>query len=44
VRWYITYQLSCRELVEMMVERAFNPTPTIVPQWVQHYVGEFQKR
>jgi transposase-like protein len=44
VRWYITYKLSYRDLVEMMAERGVAVSHTTILRWVQHYVPEFAKR
>jgi transposase-like protein len=44
VRWYITYKLSYRDLVEMMAERGVAVSHTTILRWVQHYVPEFEKR
>ncbi len=44
VRWYITYKLSSRDLVEMMAERGVNVSHTTILRWVQCYVPEFEKR
>jgi transposase-like protein len=44
VRWYITYKLSYRDLVEMMVERGVGVSHTTILRWVQCYVPEFEKR
>jgi transposase-like protein len=44
VRWYITYRLSYRDLVEMMAERGIEVAHTTVLRWVTRYVPEFQKR
>ena len=44
VRWYITYKLSYRDLVEMMAERGVTVSHTTILRWVQHYVPEFEKR
>src|SRR5215204_1598230 len=44
VRWYITYKLSYRDLVEMMAERGVGISHTTVLRWVQCYVPEFEKR
>lgn len=43
VRWYITYKLSYRDLVEMMAERGVNVSHTTILRWVQCYVPEFEK-
>lgn len=43
-RWYITYKLSYRDLVEMMAERGIDVSHTTILRWVQHYVPEFEKR
>ena len=44
VRWYITYKLSYRDLVEMMAERGVHVSHTTILRWVQRYVPEFEKR
>ena len=44
VRWYISYKLSSRELVEMMGERGIELAHTTILRWVQRYVPEFEKR
>src|SRR5437762_14339212 len=44
VRWYITYRLSYRDLVEMMTERGVIVSRTTIMRWVIRYVPEFEKR
>jgi putative transposase len=44
VRWYITYKLSYRDLVEMMAERGVDVSHTTILRWVRRYVPEFDKR
>jgi transposase-like protein len=44
VRWYVTYKLSYRDLVEMMAERHVDLVHTTIMRWVQRYVPEFAKR
>jgi transposase-like protein len=44
VRWYISYRLSYRDLVEMIAERAVSVAPSTIYRWVQHFVPEFEKR
>ena len=44
VRWYVTYKLSYRDLVEMMAERHVDVVHTTIMRWVQRYVPEFAKR
>jgi transposase-like protein len=44
VRWYITYKLSSRDLVEMMDERGIDIAHTTILRWVQRYVPEFEKQ
>jgi transposase-like protein len=44
VRWYITYKLSYRDLVEMMDERGIDIAHTTILRWVQRYVPEFEKQ
>lgn len=43
-RWYITYKLSYRDLVEMMAERGVSISHTTILRWVQRFVPEFEKR
>jgi transposase-like protein len=44
VRWYITYKLSYRDLVEMMAERGIDVSHTTILRWVQRFVPAFEKR
>ena len=44
VRWYVSFKLSSRDLVEMMSERGIVLTHTTILRWVQRYVPEFEKR
>jgi transposase-like protein len=44
VRWYLTYRLSYRDLVEMMAERGVTLSHSTILRWVQQYVPEFEKR
>jgi transposase-like protein len=44
VRWYLTYRLSYRDLVEMMAERGVSVSHSTILRWVQRYVPEFEKR
>jgi len=44
VRWYVTYKLSYRDLVEMMAERHVDLAHTTIMRWVQRYVPAFVKR
>ena len=44
VRWYLTYQLSYRDLVEMMDERGLKIAHTTILRWVLKYSMELQKR
>ena len=44
VRWYITYKLSYRDLVEMMAERGVRVSHTTILRWVQRFVPAFEKR
>jgi len=44
VRWYLTFKLSSRDLVQMMTERGITLTHTTILRWVQRYVPEFEKR
>ena len=44
VRWYLSYELSSRDLVEMMSERGVPLSHTTILRWVQRYVPFFEKR
>jgi transposase-like protein len=44
VRWYISYRLSYRDLVEMMTERGVQVAHTTILRWVLRYVPEYEKR
>jgi transposase, IS6 family len=44
VRWYCRYQLSYRDLEEMMRERELNVDHTTIFRWVQRYAPEINKR
>jgi transposase-like protein len=44
VRWYITYQLSYRDLAAMMAERGVVVTHTTIMRWVLRYVPEYEER
>jgi transposase-like protein len=44
VRWYLTYRLSYRDLVEMMAERGIILSHSTILRWVQRYVPEFEQR
>ena len=38
VRWYLTFKLSSRDLVQMMAERGIGLAHTTILRWVQRYV------
>jgi transposase-like protein len=44
VRWYLTFKLSSRDLVQMMAERGITLAHTTILRWVQRYVPDFEKR
>lgn len=44
VRWYLRYQLSYRDLEEMMNERGLSVDHTTIYRWVQKYAPEINKR
>jgi IS6 family transposase len=44
VRWYCRYQLSYRDLEEMMRERGLSVDHTTLFRWVQRYAPEINKR
>jgi len=42
VRWYISYRLSYRDLVELMADRGVALSHTTIMRWVIRYVPEFE--
>lgn len=44
LRWYITYKLSYRDVVDLMAERGIDVSHTTILRWVQCYVPESEKR
>ncbi|MFB9759094.1 IS6 family transposase [Ectobacillus funiculus] len=44
VRWYLRYNLSFRDLVEMMEERGLSMAHTTIMRWVHQYSPELDKR
>ena len=44
VRWYLRYNLSLRDLVEMMEERGFSLAHTTIMRWVHQYGLELNER
>jgi transposase-like protein len=44
VRWYISYRLSYRDLVEIMADRGISVAHTTILRWVLRYVPEYEKR
>ncbi|OSY06480.1 hypothetical protein BTJ48_03353 [Bacillus mycoides] len=44
VRWYLRYNLSFRNLVEMMEERGLSLAHTTIMRWVHQYAPELDKR
>src|SRR6476661_3548405 len=42
VRWYLSFKLSSRDLVQMMSERGIRLAHTTILRWVQRYVPEFE--
>ncbi|MEK0224479.1 IS6 family transposase [Bacillus proteolyticus] len=44
VRWYLRYNLSFRNLVEMMEERGLSLAHTTIMRWVHQYGPELDKR
>jgi transposase, IS6 family len=44
VRWYLRYNLSFRDLVEMMEERGLSIAHTTIMRWVHQYGPELDKR
>ena len=43
VRWFLSFKLSSRDLVEIMSERRIALAHTTILRWVQRYVPEFEK-
>jgi transposase-like protein len=43
VRWYLSFKLSSRDLVEIMSERSIALAHTTILRWVQRYVPRFEK-
>ena len=44
IRWYLTFKLSSRDLVQMMAERGIALAHTTILRWVQRYVPDSEKR
>jgi transposase-like protein len=44
VRWYVTYKLSYRDLVEMMTERGLSMAHTTIMRWVLKLVPTIEQR
>ena len=44
VRWYLKYQLSYRNLEEMMTERGIKVDHTTIMRWVHQYSSEIEKK
>ena len=44
VRWYLRYNLSFRDLVEMMEERGLSMAHTTIMRWVHQYGPELDER
>ncbi|KIQ80900.1 transposase, partial [Bacillus sp. L_1B0_5] len=44
VRWYLRYNLSFRDLVEMMEERGLSLSHTTIMRWVHQYGPELNER
>jgi transposase-like protein len=44
IRWYLAFELSSRDLVQMMAERGIALAHTTILRWVERYVPEFEKR
>src|SRR5882757_5534370 len=42
VRWYLTFRLSSRDLVQMMAERGILLAHTTILRWVHRYVPDFE--
>jgi transposase-like protein len=42
-RWYLSFKLNSRDLVEIMSERGIALAHTTILRWVQRYLPEFEK-
>jgi transposase, IS6 family len=43
VRWYCNYEISYRDLVEMMQQRRVGVDPSTIMRWVHRYAPELDK-
>jgi IS6 family transposase len=43
VRWYCNYEISYRDLVEMMQQRGVGVDPSTIMRWVHRYAPELDK-
>ena len=44
VRWYLAYNLSLRDLEEMMAERGLNVDHSTVHRWIVHFSAQLLER
>ncbi len=44
VRWYLSYPLSYRDLIEMCQERGLGIAHTTIMRWVHHYAPQIEKK
>jgi len=44
VRWYVSYKLCYRDLVEMMADRGLSVSHTTVMRWMVRYAPEFEQK
>jgi transposase-like protein len=44
VRWYLRFELSFRDFVELMAERGLSLAHTTIMRWVQGFAPEFERR
>ena len=44
VRWYVSYKLSYRDLVEMMADRGLSVSHTTLMRWTVRYAPEFERK
>ena len=44
VRWYVSYKLSYRDLVEMMADRGLRVSHTTLMRWTVRYAGAFEQK
>jgi transposase-like protein len=44
IRWYLSFELSFRDLASIMAERGISVAHSTILRWVQHFTPEFERR